>query len=205
LVIDARTTSGKSANHAKEKDGKIDSENDYQAAPTTVGKSHRNPKTKRVYKSTPAKPKPATPAERDDDLDNLQGTWKMVGAEYDGKKANSSQELWKISLGGEDDGDKEQKYPKEIEWVFKNDQYTIIMDGHQCEVWDVRLNSSKDPKTIDSDPSIGRVNTNVRLTGIYELTGDRLRICFDLTARGRPDNFKAAKGSRRVYYVFERQ
>jgi hypothetical protein len=40
--------------------------------------------------------------------------------------------------------------------------------------------------------------------GIYEVTDDTLKVCYDLTGNGRPDSFKAAKGSRRACYYFER-
>jgi len=41
--------------------------------------------------------------------------------------------------------------------------------------------------------------------GIYELSGDRLRICFDMTGRQYPKTLDASKGSRRSINEFMRE
>jgi uncharacterized protein (TIGR03067 family) len=43
------------------------------------------------------------------------------------------------------------------------------------------------------------------LTGIYELSGDRLRVCYAMTGRSYPKRFDASKGSRRIIYEFVRE
>jgi len=43
------------------------------------------------------------------------------------------------------------------------------------------------------------------LTGIYELSGNRLRICFDGTGREYPKKFDASRGSHRLIYDFVRE
>jgi hypothetical protein len=56
------------------------------------------------------------------------------------------------------------------------------------------------PKTIDGPNDL----TRQRIMGIYELTDDTLRVCYDLTGNGRPDTFKCPAGSGRACYYFKR-
>ena len=185
---DANSPSGKSAGAAttKNREGKRIVQQD-DTAPTPADSSPRNSnKIKRVYKRPAATWKPAEPTEpddnlSDDDLDLFWGTWQIVDAEYDGR--NIPEEA------------------KHYSWEFQGDKYTINHNGNFAELWTVRLNSGKKPKTIDGTHKIlGR-----KLMGIYEINGDTLKICYDLTGNGRPDSFKAAQGSRRVCYIFQRQ
>ena len=44
-----------------------------------------------------------------------------------------------------------------------------------------------------------------KLTGIYELGGATLKVCYDLTGEGYPNDFTAVKGARRLFYTFSRQ
>ena len=104
----------------------------------------------------------------------------MVDAEYDGNRIP----------------DEASKYS----WDFRVDQYTIKNNGNFQELWFVEVNSSRHLKTIDSTHDI----TRRKVMGIYEVTDDTLKVCYDLTGNGRPDSFKAAKGSRRACYYFER-
>jgi uncharacterized protein (TIGR03067 family) len=126
--------------------------------------------------------KSAEPADNrwDEDLDKLQGTWQIQEAEYDGG-----------TIRGE---------AKQYTWDIKGDKYTIKCNGNFQELWSMKLNSSRVTKTIDGTHDI----TRQTLMGIYQIKGDTLKICYDLTGRGRPDNFEAGKGSRRVVYTLER-
>jgi uncharacterized protein (TIGR03067 family) len=129
--------------------------------------------------ATPAPPE-ADGGSRDPDLDRLQGTWQIVDTEYDGERLPEE--------------------GRDYSWEFGADKYTIKYRDKFQELWAVRLDSGRDPKTINSvnDP------TGARLLGIYELTGDTLRVCYDLTRNGRPDTFTAPKGSRRACFYFQR-
>ena len=151
-------------------------------------------KTKRTitrsFVNTPA-PKPKARETNggiwDEDLDRLHGTWRMVDVEYEDER-NPNQ-------------------AKEYSWVFRVDEYTINHNGDFQELWVVEVNSSRHPKTIDSTGTLTRIAPipgGKKLMGIYEVTDDTLRVCFDLTGNSRPDSFKAAKGSRRACYYFKR-
>lgn len=182
---DGNSPSAKSAGEATSKnkeDKRIVQQVD--TTPTPADSSSRTSnKVKRVYKRPAATWKPAEPDDNasDDDLEQLWGTWQIVRSEYNGLD-NPEQE-------------------KEYSWEFQGHKYTIKHNGNFVQLWKVKLNSGKKPKTIDATHDI----TGQKLMGIYEIKGDRLKICYDLTGNGRPDSFKAAPGSRRVCFIFERQ
>jgi len=90
---------------------------------------------------------------------------------------------------------------KEYTWDFRGDQYTINHNNNFAELWHVGLNSGKKPKLIDGKHDL----TGHKMMGIYELDGDSLKVCYDMTGFGRPDSFKTTPGSRRVCYYFERK
>ncbi|HEV2947372.1 MAG TPA: TIGR03067 domain-containing protein [Gemmataceae bacterium] len=140
-------------------------------------------KTRRVYQKPTATSKVSEPVDNrwDEDLDKLQGSWQIVDAENDGQSNRDE--------------------AKHYTWEIKDNKYTINCDGHFQELWAMRLNSGRITKTIDGTHDI----TGKKLMGIYEIKGDNLRICYDLTGNGRPDSFKAGKGDRRVVYILQRQ
>jgi hypothetical protein len=43
------------------------------------------------------------------------------------------------------------------------------------------------------------------LKGIYELNGDSLTVCYDLTGQHYPKSLDAGRGSRQVLYRFRRE
>jgi len=189
-----KSASAKSGAFLKAKEGKKDVENVGAAPkpdePSVRTQGQRKQKSKRtIVKISPATPKPreTNGGIWDEDLDRLQGHWRMVDAEWDGN-----------SIAEE---------AKKYSWDFRVDQYTISSNGNFQEQWVVEVNSSRHPKTIDSMPqltSIAPVTGGKKLMGIYEVTDDTLKVCYDLTGNGRPDSFKAAKGSRRACYYFQR-
>jgi uncharacterized protein (TIGR03067 family) len=152
--------------------------------------NQRNQKLKQFVSNTPArtpKPRETNGGIWDEDLDRLQGTWRMVDAEYDGERNPNE--------------------AKNYSWEFRVDQYTINCKGHFEENWVVEVNSSRHPKTIDgtgTETKIAPITNPKKLMGIYEVTDDSLRVCYDLTGNSRPDKFQAAKGSRWVVYFFKR-
>jgi uncharacterized protein (TIGR03067 family) len=159
--------------------------------PKTAEKPASKPdRSKRiVVKRSPATPKLEAPKPEEtaggganEDLDRLQGTWRMVAAEYSGERQEMTEEA------------------RQYTWEFQGDKYTIKLRGKFEELWKVQLYSSRDPKTIDGTHDI----TRKKLKGIYELTGDTLKVCYDLTGNTRPNSFKTAKGSRWVSYYLKR-
>jgi|SRR6266436_2881034 len=113
---------------------------------------------------------------------NFQGTWKMVSC---------------VANGESETGD--------VRWIVEDDHYTIRLDGQ----------SHVDPYTFKLDPSQKRIDVfhhdtpkgtyGGSLKGIYELKGDSLRVCYDLTGQKYPKSFDAGRGSRQVVYEFRRE
>jgi uncharacterized protein (TIGR03067 family) len=153
-----------------------------RAADLSRGASNKG---KLVYRRPAATEQTAEPAESDDDesdddLEQFWGTWRLVGYEFNG-----------LTNSAED---------KKYSWDFQLHQYTIKQNGDFAQLWTVRLNSRKKPRTIDGTNKL----TGQKLMGIYEFKGDTLKICYDLTGRGRPDSFKTTMGSWRACYIFQR-
>jgi uncharacterized protein (TIGR03067 family) len=118
------------------------------------------------------------------DAEKLQGTWKVVSMEKDGKQAP-------------DEVIREQK-----PWVIKGDK--IITDEKAKDGTSTyKLDPSKKPKAID----ISHPESDVKSTpGIYALEGDTLKLCLSYPAnKDRPTEFAAKKGSKVLLIVFKRE
>jgi uncharacterized protein (TIGR03067 family) len=48
-------------------------------------------------------------------------------------------------------------------------------------------------------------NKGKTILGIYEKTGDTLRVCYDLGGKARPVEFKTEKGTLHFLVTYERQ
>lgn len=120
-----------------------------------------------------------------DDARNLQGTWKFTGGTYDG-----------------------DPIPQEsARWIFEGDSVTVMAQGSQ-EKSQFKLGTTG-PNTIwvkhHDNPLASKGFIGGTLTGIYELSGDNLRLCYDLTGQQYPKTFDAKKGSRKIVYELERE
>jgi len=117
-----------------------------------------------------------------DDTKKIQGTWKLVGSTYDGGPQMA-----------------------DMEWIVDGDHYTIRLDGQQ----------HRDPYFFKLDASRRQIDVfhhetppgtyGGKLKGIYEISGDSLKVCFDLTAQQYPKSFDASRTSRRLIYEFRRE
>ena len=118
---------------------------------------------------------------RADDLPKLEGTWQLVETESNGKK--------------------DTERSKNYHWEFKDNQYRIFQNDVKAETWTVKL----DGRSIDSTLTISPKIHGITLKGIYELSDDTLRICYDRRGKERPDDFSAMAGSQRVIYSLRRR
>ncbi|HEV3236881.1 MAG TPA: TIGR03067 domain-containing protein [Gemmataceae bacterium] len=139
----------------------------------------------------------AAPAPEDpvaDELKKLQGTWIMESCVFNGM------DLLKDS--------KELK----TEFIIEKKSYRIAMDGKLCGTF--TIDPSKSPKTVDrTDGEEGDDKGKVYL-GIYELDGDRLKLCSSLSEKIRPKEFTGDQadeptgddsGKARELIVFKRK
>lgn len=120
------------------------------------------------------------------ELKALQGTWKTVGLEAGGKP-----------------------FPKEavidFTFIIGADGKSIGKMGKVEYQANIRVEPTKDPKTIDNSHETG-ASKGKKQFGIYKLEGDRFTVC--MTPPGaaesdRPKNFDT-KDTRNVLFIFER-
>jgi uncharacterized protein (TIGR03067 family) len=118
---------------------------------------------------------------REKELARLEGTWQLIAAETDGKKAPDEQ-IAKVRV------------------VIKGARHTVYF-GDKAAVKDVPflLDPTKTPKTTDDQLQGGKV-----IRGIYELDGDTLRSCVAPLNQDRPTELTARAGSGYTLRVFKR-
>ncbi|MFO0908134.1 MAG: TIGR03067 domain-containing protein [Isosphaeraceae bacterium] len=107
--------------------------------------------------------------------DSLDGVWVPVTAE----------------IGG-------NPFPDEvrasIRLEIKGTDY-IVTVGDKPDRGTCKLNPTAKPRAIDITGTEGP-NKGRTILAIYERTGDRLRVCYDLTGKSRPTEFKTAPGTQ---------
>ena len=131
---------------------------------------------------SPARDLPAHSPEQD--AKKLEGKWKLTRAIFSGQRLTGEASL-----------------------TISGDQYIMVYEGNLTpSVFKV---DTAGPNTIwvfhHENPLASQGFWGGTLTGIYELSGDRLRICFDLTGRTYPKTFEAGKGSGRGIFEYKRE
>jgi uncharacterized protein (TIGR03067 family) len=101
---------------------------------------------------------------KSEDAKNIQGTWKIVSV--DGPEKPGPEELKKLRIS-----------------IIK-DELIVQVDGKKINASTFKLAPSKKPKEIDLvvevliDKKVAVESSHEPRQGIYELTGDDLKICF---------------------------
>ncbi len=67
-----------------------------------------------------------------------------------------------------------------------------------------KLDPSTKPKSLDLIATDGP-NKGKQLLAIYELDGDTLKVCYDLTGKNRPKEFKTTEGSELYLATYKRE
>ena len=114
----------------------------------------------------------------------LDGTWLPASAE----------------LGG-------MPFPEEIRKTIKlelkGDNYTATI-GPTVDKGTVKRNPATKPKQMDitgvEGPTKGKT-----IPAIYEHDGDTLRVCYDLSGKGHPTEFKTTAGSLLYLVTYKRE
>ena len=109
------------------------------------------------------------------DDDSIQGVWLPAVAELAGKPFPD-------------------EVRKTIKLEIKDDKYTVTV-GKALDQGSIKLNPTAKPKELDITGTDGP-NKGRTILGIYEREGDTLRICYDLSGKGRPTEFKTKEGSQ---------
>ena len=118
------------------------------------------------------------------DGDTLQGTWLPAAAELAGNKFPD-------------------EVRKTIKLVVKDDKYTVTV-GKQVDQGTVKLNQAAKPKEIDITGTDGP-NKGKAILAIYERDGDTLRVCYDLSGKSRPTEFKTGEGTQLFLVTYKRK
>ena len=107
--------------------------------------------------------------------DNIEGTWVPSAAELGGKKFPD-------------------EVRKSIKLEIKGDQYTATV-GTVPDRGTCKLNPSAKPKALDITGTEGP-NKGKTILAIYERNGDTMRVCYDLSGKSRPAEFKTTAGTQ---------
>jgi len=126
-------------------------------------------------------------AARGDDArggDTIEGTWLPATAEIAGKPFPD-------------------EYRKMMMLVVKGDNYTVTV-GKSLDRGTVKLKLSAKPKEMDITGTEGP-NKGKTIRAIYKRDGDTLRICYDLSGKGRPAEFKTKEGTQLFLVTYKRE
>lgn len=105
----------------------------------------------------------------------LAGTWLPATAEINGKPFP----------------DEVRKSMKLV--IHNDDKYTVTV-GDKVDQGTVKLNSVAKPPEMDITGTEGP-NKGKTILAIYERDGDTLRVCYDLSGKKRPTEFKSQEGT----------
>jgi uncharacterized protein (TIGR03067 family) len=119
------------------------------------------------------------------DTAKMQGTWTMTESLRDGEEAIPEEDR------------------KELRLLIKDDKRTIKVRDEVVSEATYTLDATSKPKGITVKVSNGPLKDK-ELPGIYELDGDKLKICLNLTGKDRPKDFKSEKGSGTLLQVFQK-
>jgi len=117
------------------------------------------------------------------ELKRLEGTWVPESVNLNGKGPVRSAEI------------------KAESFVFKGKSFQRKKNGKLVFEGKLEINPTKRPKTLDM--LVTNRKTPGWLLGVYELTGDTLTVCSDVSGKGRPAEVKA--GADRSLVVYKRQ
>jgi uncharacterized protein (TIGR03067 family) len=119
-----------------------------------------------------------------DDGKKMQGSWKPVVAEL-GRKSFPDEVL------------------KTMKLVVTDGKYTVTV-GKQTDEGTVRLDPAKEPRAMDIVGTKGP-NQGKKIPAIYELKDTTLRICYDLSGKARPKEFKTRPDTQLFLVEYKRQ
>jgi uncharacterized protein (TIGR03067 family) len=118
------------------------------------------------------------------DIKALQGTWLPVKAELGGQPMTAD-------------------LLKTIQLKLDKNQYVATVSGESDKgTWSV--DSTTKPKSMTvvgvEGPNVGKT-----FPSIYEIKGDTLRICYDLSGAKRPTEFKSTAGTKLYLVTYNRK
>jgi len=118
----------------------------------------------------------------EDVLKKIQGTWKFISQEMDGKPM-PKEDLAKQTI------------------TFAGDKWTVRRDGKVIQAGTHHFDPTKKPGQVDAVVTEGE-NKGSTMLGVFEMKGESFRVCFDLKGKNRPTDFNSEAG--RMTAVVER-
>lgn len=118
------------------------------------------------------------------DAKSIQGSWVPVKAELAGQ-AMPEAVLKTISL------------------KLQDGKYEVSVAGHP-DLGRYTIDASTQPRSMTVTGTEGP-NRGKSFPAIYELAGDTLRICYDLSGQQRPSEFKSTAGTRLYLVTYHRK
>ena len=114
------------------------------------------------------------------DLDKFQGSWLGVEITYNGDQASKE--------GAE-----------KVKFTIKGDKWTVEQpDGIELQ-GTLKLDEKKKPKELDATTDDGKT-----ILGIYEVDGDKLKLCYAEPGGERAKEFSSKAGSGHTLAVYKR-
>ncbi len=117
------------------------------------------------------------------DLQTVQGHWQPSQAEIAGKPMPDA-------------------FVKSVRMSLKNGKYEVMV-GDKPDRGTYTLDASSKPRQMiivgTDGPNVGKT-----FPAIYEITGDTLRICYDLSGMKAPTEFKTLPGTRLYLVTYRR-
>jgi uncharacterized protein (TIGR03067 family) len=115
------------------------------------------------------------------EMKKFEGTWQLVSAETDGKKAPEEQ-------------------VKQIRVVIANGKHSVFFgDNKVVDGIPFNIDSATTPKSVTDTLPDG-----MTIKGIYELDGDSLKSCVAAAGKDRPKEFTGKAGSGQTLRMFKR-
>src|SRR5262245_36205000 len=117
------------------------------------------------------------------ELKKFQGTWTVERVEAGGKEVPI--ELF-----------------KGMTVTYEGDKYTVKVGDQLVQAATLKLDPSKSPKTLHA--TVGEGPKGAVSLGIYEISEDTLKACFDPEGKKRPTEFQTASGAQTTLAVYKR-
>jgi uncharacterized protein (TIGR03067 family) len=108
-----------------------------------------------------------------EELKKLEGTWSLVAAELGGKKSPED-----LVIGGT--------------LTIKGNTYTVRFFKQVTDEGTIKIDPTKKPKTWDK---VSTKLKDVKIAGVYELDGDKLRYCESPAGAERPKEITSKAGT----------
>jgi uncharacterized protein (TIGR03067 family) len=123
-------------------------------------------------------------AVRADDAKTFDGTWTPVEAMNAGEK-------------------EDEDYLKSITLKIDGPGYVVSVRDMK-ETGKFTFDDKKKPKTMDITPADGPNKEKVILA-IYEVSGDTLKVCYDVSSKSRPSDFSSTKENKYFVVTYKRK